>query len=88
MLTSEGFYVNLPLGALTVIAIALLHILEQTTKSPALSILGRLHHYLDLVGFLLFAPTVLHLLLALQYGGNQHAWNSSVVIGLLCGFGC
>lgn len=44
-----------------------------------------MHHHLDLVGFVIFAPAVLQLLLALQYGGNQYAWHSSQVIGLFCG---
>lgn len=45
--------------------------------------------HLDLVGFALFAQSVIQLLLALQCGaaGGQHAWNSSVVIGLFCGAG-
>ncbi|KAL9080588.1 MAG: hypothetical protein Q9157_000643 [Trypethelium eluteriae] len=79
------FYVNIPVGAVAAVAIALLHIPEQTTKASPLSVLRRLHHYLDLVGFVLFAPAVLQLLLALQYGGNVYAWNSSQVIGLFCG---
>lgn len=42
---------------------------------------------LDLVGFVLFAPAAIQFFLALQYGGNQFAWNSSQVIGLFCGAG-
>jgi hypothetical protein len=80
-----GFYINLPLGAFTVLVLLLLRIPEQTPKQSALLILPKLYHYLDLVGFLLFAPAVLQLLLALQYGGNQYSWNSSCVIGLFCG---
>uniref|UniRef100_A0A0L0N955 Putative HC-toxin efflux carrier TOXA n=1 Tax=Tolypocladium ophioglossoides (strain CBS 100239) TaxID=1163406 RepID=A0A0L0N955_TOLOC len=79
------FYVNLPAGAVAVVAIALLRIPEQTKKASAMSILPRLHRYLDLVGFVLFAAAVLQLLLALQYGGNEYAWNDSRVIGLFCG---
>jgi hypothetical protein len=85
VLTGQGFYINLPVGAVAALAIALLRIPEQTPKPPTLSILRKLHLYLDLVGFALFAPAVLQLLLALQYGGNAYAWNSYHVIGLFCG---
>lgn len=80
-----GFYINLPLAALTVPTLLLLHIPEQTPKQSALLVFSKLHHFLDLIGFALFAPAVLQLLLALQYGGNQYSWNSSYVIGLFCG---
>lgn len=56
-------------------------------KQKAITVFSRLHHYLDLIGFVLFAPAILQLLLALQYGGNQYPWNSSTVIGLFCGSG-
>lgn len=69
------------------LAIILLRIPEQTPKAGARTILPHLHRYLHLVGFALFAPAVLQLLLALQYGGNEYAWNFSRVIGLLCGSG-
>lgn len=44
-----------------------------------------MHKELDLIGFALFGPAAIMLLLALQYGGNQFAWNSSQVIGLFVG---
>jgi hypothetical protein len=50
-----------------------------------MTVLPKLHHYLDLVGFCLFAPAVLQLILALQYGGTTYPWGSSTVIGLFCG---
>lgn len=46
-----------------------------------------MHRELDLIGFALFAPAAIMLLLALQYGGNEYAWNSSQVIGLFVGAG-
>jgi hypothetical protein len=85
LINTAGFYINLPIGALVAIAIAFVHIPEQTPKAKALTILPKLHHLLDFVGFFLFAPAVLQLLLALQYGGNKYAWRSSQVIGLFCG---
>jgi hypothetical protein len=42
---------------------------------------------LDIIGTLILIPTVICLLLALQWGGNQYAWNSSRIIGLFVGFG-
>lgn len=86
--TVPGFYINLPLGAVVAGPLFFITIPEQFQKEPASSVLPRIHHHLDLVGFALFAPSVIQLLLALQYGaGGQHAWNSSVVIGLFCGAG-
>jgi hypothetical protein len=84
-LTPPGFYVNLPAGALAAAAMVVLHIPEQQKKQNPSSLLPRLHHHLDLIGFILFAPAVLMLLLALQFGGEAYPWNSSEVIGLFCG---
>ncbi|KAI0111767.1 efflux pump [Daldinia grandis] len=81
------FYVNLPVGAFTALVILLVRIPEQVPKQKAFVVFSRLHRYLDLIGFALFAPAVLQLLLALQYGGNQYSWRSSTVIGLFCGSG-
>ena len=68
-----------------VVGIFLFKIPEQVRKPPVMTVLPKLHHYLDLVGFCLFAPAVLQLILALQFGGTQFPWNSSQVIGLFCG---
>jgi MFS family permease len=42
---------------------------------------------MDFLGTALILGASLALLLALQYGGVTHPWNSSLVIGLLVGFG-
>ena len=42
---------------------------------------------MDFPGTVLVLGASLTLLLALQYGGVTHPWNSSMVIGLLVGFG-
>lgn len=82
---SQGFYINLPVGAIVAIPILFLDIPEQIPKDSLWNVLRKLHHHLDLVGFMLFAPAITQLLLALQFGGNQFAWSSSQVIGLFCG---
>ncbi|KAI1386648.1 major facilitator superfamily domain-containing protein [Hypoxylon trugodes] len=82
-----SFYINLPLGAIVAVPIVFLRIPEQIAKDPALKILAKIHHHLDLLGFALLAPAVIQLLLALEYGGNKFAWNSSQIIGLFCGSG-
>ncbi|KAL2150800.1 hypothetical protein VTH82DRAFT_7363 [Thermothelomyces myriococcoides] len=42
---------------------------------------------LDLLGTLMLVSFIVCLLLALQWGGTEYAWNSSVIIGLFVGFG-
>ena len=65
----------------------LFRIPEPEEKRPVREVLGTAMKSLDLPGFALVCPAVVMLLLGLQYGGNQFAWSSSVVIGLLVG-GC
>jgi hypothetical protein len=40
---------------------------------------------LDLIGFVILAPSTVMLLLALAYGGIDYPWDSAVLIGLFCG---
>ncbi|KAI1642322.1 putative MFS multidrug transporter [Daldinia loculata] len=81
------FYINLPVGGLVAIMLVFVDIPEQMPKPKALTVVRTLHSKLDLIGFALFAPAAIELLLALQYGGFQFAWNSSQIIGLFCGAG-
>lgn len=39
----------------------------------------------DLQGFLLFAPTTVMFLLAMQWGGTNYPWSSPVIVGLFWG---
>lgn len=56
-------------------------------KPPWKTVIRTLPAQLDLVGFAIFAPAAIMLLLALEYGGIIYAWNSRYVIGLFCGAG-
>ena len=92
----NSFYINLPIGAITIATIAvLLPVPHQPMKSLPLK---DKFDEIDFLGafFLLpyaFVPILAHgrsvvcLLLCLQWGGTVHAWNSSVIIGLFVGFG-
>ncbi|KAG5764860.1 hypothetical protein H9Q72_007038 [Fusarium xylarioides] len=79
------FYINLPIGGLAILVILLtfktpagVKVVDATIKEKLLQ--------MDFIGTALVMGASLSLLLALQYGGVTHAWNSSVVIGLLVGF--
>ena len=50
-------------------------------KTPIQIILEKL----DLIGLALFAPAIVQILLALEWGGTRYRWDSSTVIGLFCG---
>ncbi|KID81976.1 efflux pump [Metarhizium guizhouense ARSEF 977] len=67
-----SFYINLPLGVIVGLPLVLLDIPDQVPKQSVWKVLPRIHHHLDLLGFALFAPAVIQLLLALQYGGNEY----------------
>lgn len=85
---SVGFYINLPIGAVALVLLVLINIPDVTHKKPfSMSLLKQVIPQLDLIGFAIFVPAALMFLLALQFGGNDYPWNSSVIIGLFCGAG-
>jgi MFS family permease len=77
------FYINLPIGAVTLVALALFFRppVRDSDKGPLWEKILKL----DVVGCALFIPTIVMALLALQWGGHQYPWKSAMVIGLLCG---
>lgn len=81
-----GFYINLPIGGVVAIFLFLVRI-PDIDKTREISVLQTILTKLDLIGFTLFAPATIQLLLGLDYGGNKYAWNSATVIGLFCGAG-
>ncbi|KAH6675189.1 putative MFS multidrug transporter [Halenospora varia] len=81
------FYINLPIGGFVAALLVFTHVPDQIPKPAPVAVLKTLPSKLDLIGFALFAPAVVQLLLALQWGGITYAWNSSKIIGLFCGAG-
>ncbi|KAF2462745.1 MFS general substrate transporter [Lindgomyces ingoldianus] len=76
------FWVNLPCGLVTA---ALLFFLFTSPSRPESDV--SLHQKLlslELPGFLLFIPTTVMFLLALQWGGTTYDWYSAKIISLLC----
>ncbi|KAH7333047.1 putative MFS multidrug transporter [Rhexocercosporidium sp. MPI-PUGE-AT-0058] len=81
------FYINLPIGGFVAALLVFTHVPDQIPKPAPVAVLKTLPSKLDLIGFALFAPAVVQLLLALQWGGITYAWNGSKIIGLFCGAG-
>ncbi|KAH8645469.1 major facilitator superfamily domain-containing protein [Xylariales sp. PMI_506] len=80
------FYINLPLGGVTVLAILTL---LPTLEPPGLESLTWREKVarIDIVGVLILIPAVVCLLLALQWGGSTYAWSDGRIIALLVLFG-
>jgi EmrB/QacA subfamily drug resistance transporter len=69
------FFLNLPLGALALgVTHRYLHLPSQRTP-----------HRIDVEGAIVLVAGVSCLMLALMWGGEQHAWGSPVILGLFAG---
>jgi len=80
------FYINLPIGGVSA-AILLFYFTTPPQAVPAKATLKEKFLQMDLIGASLIMGSVISYILALQYGGQQHPWDSSIVIGLFVGFG-
>ncbi|KAF2261430.1 major facilitator superfamily transporter [Lojkania enalia] len=74
------FYINLPLGAITVAAVIFFVRLDE--KKPYLS-WKQTFWQLDPFGTVLFLPAITCLLLALEWGGIDYAWSDGRMIALM-----
>ncbi|KAM0246363.1 hypothetical protein ACHAQJ_010257 [Trichoderma viride] len=79
------FYINLPIGG---VSAAIIFIFFQTPRNavPVKAPLVEKIRQMDPLGVVLMMGATVTFILAVQYGGIAHPWNSSVVIGLLVGF--
>ncbi|KIW81780.1 hypothetical protein Z517_04806 [Fonsecaea pedrosoi CBS 271.37] len=79
------FYINLPIGGVAAVIVFIFFKTPDKAK-PAKATMKEKLLQLDLVGASLMMCLIVSYILALQYGGQTHPWDSSVVIGLLVGF--
>ena len=84
-MTVQCFYINLPVGGLAAIIIFLFFKPPNSAKPAQASFKEKILQ-MDFIGATLMIGLIISFILALQYGGQTHAWNSSQVIGLLVGF--
>lgn len=77
------FWINLPLGGVTFLVILLLVKIPPAHKTTKQHNLKDFIARFDLVGTLLFMPTIICLLLALQWGGVKYAWGEWRMVLLL-----
>ncbi|KAJ3066523.1 hypothetical protein HDU98_010154 [Podochytrium sp. JEL0797] len=72
------FYINLPIGAFTVIAIAFFLKLRKSSQDNLMDSFKKI----DWLGTFLLVGAVICLLIPIQGGGSQYAWDSPIVISL------
>ncbi|WP_027408785.1 MDR family MFS transporter [Anoxybacteroides tepidamans] len=70
------FYINIPLGLLAFLLIALCY--RESPKHAKQKI--------DWLGVITLVPAIVCLMFALELGGNQYEWDSSVIISLFSAF--
>ena len=80
----HSFYINLPIGGLSILLIFLFFKQPDAAKPVPASHLEKFLQ-MDPIGMILVMGGIISFILAFQYAGLSHAWNSSVVIGLIVG---
>ncbi|KAB8292520.1 hypothetical protein EYC80_008230 [Monilinia laxa] len=79
------FYFNLPVGGVTILAM-IVFFNPKNNMNTQRSFIARVLE-LDIVGNVLLLGACIMLFMALQYTETGHSWSSSMIIGLLVGFG-
>lgn len=72
------FYINLPLGAVTILGIALFFTSPPREQENSIGFWERAKQF-DPIGTILFVPCIVCLLLALQWGGSKYHWGDGEI---------
>ena len=80
------FYINLPIGAVTILGIALFFTSPTRERENSIGFKERFKQF-DPYGTVVFMPCVICLLLALQWGGSKYPWRNGRIIALFVIFG-
>ncbi|KJZ72508.1 hypothetical protein HIM_08032 [Hirsutella minnesotensis 3608] len=78
------FYINLPCGFITVLFLTFI-MPSKAPSRPSLSLREQIKQF-DLPGTMFLVPSVVCLLLALQWGGARYSWTDARIIVLLVAF--
>ncbi|KAF9162393.1 hypothetical protein BGX21_002448 [Mortierella sp. AD011] len=74
-----SFWINIPFVVISIIFITV----NLNLPTPKGTLADKLRR-IDYIGAILLMVAVILILLPLSWGGNKYAWNSGMVIGLLC----
>lgn len=80
------FYINLPIGAITILIIAL-YFKSPKRKTQVVTTWKQKLESMDPIGAAVFLPAVICALLALQWGGTKYEWSNPRIIVLFVLFG-
>ena len=69
------FYINLPIGAVTILGIAIFFKSPARKNEDSIGFWERSKQF-DPIGTVLFIPCIICLLLALQWGGSKYPWSN------------
>lgn len=84
------FYINLPIGAITVVVVAFFFQPPKGASAPGATAANKTRREIlnefDPLGTIVFMPAIVCLLLALQWGGTTYAWDNGRIIALFVVF--
>ena len=80
------FYINLPFGGIATFFLLFFLPSPQRPELSSVPLKEKLKR-IDLIGLLVFIPTIVSLLLALEWGGSTYPWSNGRIIALFVVFG-